>query len=129
MPLRISWFEDYPQEAIVPALFLMAISVSFHFLARFLQKRARRQQLNQWIAKARDERESKQFSTLQVPLNMKHADDFLSLSAKELADRFRCGQLDPSEAVVFYAQRCQKYGRDKSGINTIMEELYDDAFQ
>jgi len=126
---RFPLFKAVPHEAIIVSLLLAVLSALMRFIWISRKKSARQRELQQWIEKAREERESKTSATLHMEENTEHTDEFLSLSAKELAERFRSNEIDPTEAVAFYAKRCRKYGRSERGLNSITEELYDEAFQ
>jgi hypothetical protein len=84
--------------------------------------RQTRARYDEWIRRARHERDSKEHRVLNESLSLSQEEKLYS--ASETRDLVVKGKLDPRENVVLLAQRCRRYGRPR---NVIAEELYDEA--
>lgn len=99
------------------------IVVTAVWLDGYRSKIERSNTLDDWVRKARFERESKEHKVLSKasPADMR------LLSACETRKLVLDGKLDPKENVIFISKRCHELASHKQGVNAIAEELYDEV--
>jgi hypothetical protein len=128
----MSWLGlELEYDAAISALYMLTVAVLVVFFTirqqRQIQVAKRRRQLAHWIHRARKERDTEQFSTLEKTTSLDEA-SILSLTASELAQQIRSKKLNALDVVTLFSKYCRKHGRNEEGSNAITEELYDTAY-
>ena len=99
------------------------IAITAFWLDGYRTKLDRDNKLNEWIKLARNERDSKEHKVLTE----ESVDPSKILTAKEVKEKFLAKELDLPKHVSYLAKRCRQYNGDRSWVNAIAEELYDEV--
>jgi hypothetical protein len=110
---------------VTHAITIGAILGTIVFLDSFRINIHRKNELTNWIRRARAEKESKEHKVLSIATNSGPPE---LLTAKETRDLILAKKLDPKENVARLAQQCRRtYSHHMRGVNAIAEELYDEV--
>ena len=129
--------------AMVAVALVVAVVILYH-LHQLYKLYKRRKQLKQWINERRYERSLKSRQCNEVlsryqPDDVNHNHD--TITATEIINGIKSGQIDILQNIINTAYRCRRYGysdryciadnnrNNNLEVNAITQELYDDAYE
>ncbi|CAB9500823.1 acid amide hydrolase 1 [Seminavis robusta] len=128
--LFTSAMETFADPVLLPAkaerlVVLILVIAATHLLRKLREMWCRQSELNQWIHQTRMEGQEKVHNVLTMATT---TNDSVLLTASETRQQILDKSLDPKQNIIFLAKRCRKYGTNQEGVNSVTEELYDDAY-